>query len=110
MDKAYVVNCVRSFAEKARHTLDVRQVILFGSYAKGTATDESDIDVVVIVNSPVADWLETSAELYRISGDIDLAMQPHLVDCASDRSGFLEHIKRTGELIYDREVEDSETP
>lgn len=103
MDKSYVTDCVRSFAEKAKQAMDVRQVILFGSYAKGTATDESDIDVAVVTDSPVADWLETAARLYRLSGNIDLAMEPHLLDSLSDRSGFLEHIRQTGEIIYDRE-------
>ena len=103
MDKDYVVSCVRLLAEKARQTLDVRQVILFGSYAKGIATAESDIDIAVVTDSPVADWLEASAELYRISGNIDLALEPHLMDSQNDRSGFLEEIRSTGELIYDRE-------
>jgi predicted nucleotidyltransferase len=31
--------------------LNVYKVILFGSYARGTATDDSDIDLVVVLNS-----------------------------------------------------------
>ena len=103
MDKSHAVDCVRVFAERARQELDVRQVILFGSYVKGTATEDSDIDVAVITKNPVDDWLEASAELYRISGSIDLAMEPHLLDYEHDRSGFLEEIRRSGELIYDSE-------
>lgn len=105
MDKSYVIECVRSFAEKASRDLDVRQVILFGSYASGTATDESDIDIAVVTSYPTADWLEASAQLYRIAGDIELALEPHLMDNSSDPSGFLEEIRRTGEVIYDRRAE-----
>jgi predicted nucleotidyltransferase len=94
---------VRLLAEEARQSLNIRQVILFGSYAKGTATDESDIDIAIVTDAPVADWLEASAELYRISGNIDLALEPHLFDYEHDRSGFLAEIRRTGEVIYDRE-------
>jgi predicted nucleotidyltransferase len=79
-------------------------VILFGSYAKGTATDNSDIDIAVITGSPVEDWLESAAELYQISGDIDSALEPHLLDREHDRSGFIEEIRATGELIYDRDA------
>ena len=103
MDKSYVIECVRSFAEKARKNLDVRQVILFGSYAKGTATENSDIDVAVITATPVEDWLEASTELFRLRRDIDLFLEPILIDSEHDRSGFLEEIRRTGELIYDRD-------
>lgn len=103
MDKDYVINCVKEFAEKAKQTLNIRQVILFGSYASGTATEESDIDVAVITASPVSDWLESSAELYRIGSKINLALEPHLFDSERDRSGFLEEIRKTGEVVYSRE-------
>ncbi|MHB1455838.1 MAG: nucleotidyltransferase family protein [Armatimonadota bacterium] len=55
MDKSYVIECVRLFAERARQKMDVRQVYLFGSYARGTATDLSDIDVAVVTNTIVDD-------------------------------------------------------
>jgi uncharacterized protein len=101
MDKSYVVDCVRSFADRARQTLDVRQVILFGSYARGTAMQDSDIDVAVITAAPVTDWWEASTNLFRLRRDINLSIEPVLIDTSSDRSGFLEEIRRTGELIYD---------
>lgn len=103
MDKGYVIDCVRLLAEEAKRAFNVRQVVLFGSYVAGTATDDSDIDVAVITDSPVDDWLEASAILYRLSGDIDSALEPHLMDLEHDRSGFLEEIRKTGEVIYDRE-------
>ena len=103
MDKSYVIECVRSFAEKVRQSMDVRQIILFGSYARGTATEDSDIDVAVITDSPAHDWLEASTNLFRLRRDINLSIEPVLIDTTSDRSGFIEEIRRTGELIYDRE-------
>ena len=104
MDKAQVVELVREFASRARQTLDVRQVILFGSHARGNATSYSDIDVAVVIGTPPDDWLEASANLFRLRRDISLAIEPVLIDPSSDRSGFLEEIRRTGELIYDREA------
>ena len=103
MDKSDVVEYVRLFAEKARRSFDVRQVILFGSYAKGHATELSDIDVAVIMDSPVKDWLEVSAQLFRLRRDINLSIEPVLIDSTSNRSGFLDEIRETGELIYDRD-------
>jgi uncharacterized protein len=80
----------------------VRQVILFGSHAKSTATEYSDIEVAVVTDTPTVVWLEASARLFRLRRDIDLSIEPVLIDSTSDRSGFLEEIRRTGELIYDR--------
>ena len=103
MDKGYVIECVRAFAKRARESFDVQQVILFGSYAKGTATDLSDIDVAVIMNSSTDDWLEAATQLFRLRRDINLSIEPVLIDSSLDRSGFLEEIRKTGEMIYDRE-------
>jgi predicted nucleotidyltransferase len=103
MDKSYIIECVRSFAKKVSQDPDVRQVILFGSHAKGTATDLSDIDVAVVTDTPVDDWLGASARLFRLRRDINLSIEPVLIDSSSDRSGFLEEIRRTGELVYERQ-------
>jgi len=104
VDKGYAIKCGKAFAERARQILDVRQVILFGSHAKGTATEDSDIDLAVVTGTPPEDWLEASTNLFRLRRDIDLAIEPVLIDPSSDRSGFLEEIRRTGEVIYDKQA------
>lgn len=104
MDKSEVIERVKIFAERARQSLDVQQVILFGSYARGTATEHSDIDVAVVTGTPPADWLEASTNLFRLRRDIDLSIEPVLIDASHDRSGFVEEIRRTGELVYSRET------
>ena len=38
------------FVEQARDEFDVKRAILFGSYAKGNFTEESDIDVCIVIN------------------------------------------------------------
>lgn len=103
MDKSYAVKCVQLFTERVRRSMDVQQVILFGSYAKGTPREESDIDVAVITDTPAEDWLDASATLFRLGRDIDLSIEPVLIDSTSDKSGFLAEIRRSGEVIYDRQ-------
>ncbi len=104
MDKGDVVEHVRRFADKVRATIPVRQIILFGSYAKGTAREDSDIDVAVITDERAESWLKTSAELFRLREDINLDIEPVLIDYTDDLSGFLEEIRRTGIIIYDRDA------
>jgi len=48
MDKTAAIESVKKYAERVRHDFDVKKVILFGSYAKGTAREDSDIDVAVV--------------------------------------------------------------
>jgi predicted nucleotidyltransferase len=45
--------------------------MLFGSYAKGNARDESDIDVAVIFDGFTGDWLDAAARLWRLTEDIN---------------------------------------
>jgi uncharacterized protein len=42
---------VKKYANDVRHAMPVDKVILFGSYAKGTATEQSDIDVCFFLYS-----------------------------------------------------------
>ncbi|MEK7592798.1 MAG: HEPN domain-containing protein [Patescibacteria group bacterium] len=68
---------IRAFAKRAKTTLGARRVILFGSYANNTATEYSDIDVVV-----VSDTFKTMSQkkrldsLYRISSDLQPDIHP----------------------------------
>ena len=74
--------------------------MLFGSYAKDNAHEDSDIDVAVIFNGYTGDWLKTSSSLWRLRRGISLDIEPHLLDTASDKSGFVQHVFKTGQIIY----------
>jgi predicted nucleotidyltransferase len=37
----------------------LRRVVLFGSQARGEATQKSDVDVLVVLTDPVNEWAET---------------------------------------------------
>ena len=43
------INEIEQFGRRIGAEFDARQVILFGSYAEGTATEDSDVDVLVVV-------------------------------------------------------------
>lgn len=51
MDKDAAIEAIRKFKKALeRKNIKVDKIILFGSYAKGTQRDGSDIDVAVISN------------------------------------------------------------
>ena len=105
MDRSKAVARARQFADRVKAAMDVRQVVLFGSYGQATAGEPSDIDAAVFPDSPAESWLDTSVQLYRLRRDIDLGIEPVRIDWTEDRSGFLEEIRRTREIIYDRDAE-----
>ena len=77
MGKKNIQTVIQTFAKRARETLGAKRVILFGSYANNTATEYSDIDVVV-----VSDTFKTMSQkkrldsLYRISSDLQPDIHP----------------------------------
>lgn len=75
---------------------DTEKIILFGSYAKGNAQPESDIDIAVIMNYAENDWLKISSFLHRLKTSIDMRIEPILLSPHQDVSGFLEEINKHG--------------
>jgi len=102
MDKDLALLAIRKFSESVRTILDPVMVVLYGSYAKGTQTESSDIDVAVIVERITGDYLDQEAALYRIRRDIDDRIEPVLLEKDNDRSGFLQSIMDSGEIVYRR--------
>lgn len=46
------IDFIEDFMRWSRKRADIRAVALVGSYARGAATDSSDVDLVIIVNDP----------------------------------------------------------
>ncbi len=96
----YVVEKVRKYAEVVRNDMQVKMIILYGSYARGTGSSNSDIDVAVVVDHIENDYLEQSARLFHLIRGIDTRIEPVLLTVDEDRSGFLSSILKYGEIIY----------
>ena len=71
---------------------------LYGSYSKGKARPDSDIDVAVIVPEVKDDFLQASALLWSLTWDVNTLIEPVLID-ASHPSPLYEDILQTGVCI-----------
>jgi len=103
VDKTTVIEIVKKYAEIVKDNFPVKMVILYGSYAKETAREDSDIDIAIVVDSIEGDILESGAKLFRLCRDFDAIMEPVLIEEKNDPGGFLEEILKTGEIIYKNE-------
>jgi predicted nucleotidyltransferase len=63
---------IQEMADIIAERFDPERIILFGSYANGTATDDSDVDLVVVIN--------TDEDLREKTADIELAVRTFPVD------------------------------
>jgi uncharacterized protein len=101
MDKNAVIEKVAQYANLVCNYFPVKKVILYGSYAKGTAKEYSDIDVAVVVDKIEGDFLEAETRLFNLTHDIETSIEPVLFeDGDTDTGGFFEEIQKTGEVIY----------
>ena len=102
MDKNKVKDIVKRYAELVVSQLLVNKIVLYGSYARGNAKKESDIDIAVIVPKEAVskNILQDMAKLFTLTRGISSDIEPVLLIDGEDDSGFQEHILSYGELIY----------
>ena len=103
MDKETAIERVKQYADVVRRDFNVRKIILYGSYSRDAGRKDSDIDVAVVLDCVDEDFLTAEAKLFRLRREIDARIEPVLLEQSNDKSGFLEEILKTGEIIYSAE-------
>jgi uncharacterized protein len=81
----------------------IRDVILFGSRAKGTARDDSDYDVLIVLKKNDYDWRfrdEVTDVVYDLELDEDILVDKHLISVDE-----LEHSLRGAQPIFRNALE-----
>lgn len=76
MDKKDALNIARAYIKSIGVKYSISQALLFGSFAKGTNHDDSDIDIAIVVND-VTDIIDTQIDLMKLRRKIDLRIEPH---------------------------------
>jgi len=100
LDQKAAIGAATRYADAVKRDFSPAAIVLFGSYSKGDAREDSDIDVAVIFDGFAGDWLETSASLWKLRRNISYDIEPHLLDAAQDKSGFVQHVFKTGQIVY----------
>lgn len=85
----------RQTIEKVK-AVDVTAIFLYGSYAKGTATKGSDIDIAAVVDKVSGDYLNAMMTLWRLTRSVNHDIEPVLLTAANDESGFLSTVQKAG--------------
>lgn len=83
------------------------RIILFGSYANGTANENSDLDLFVIKNSDLPRpqrSIQIRKLLFGLMIPIDLIVYTpkELEDLKKNKYGFVYQVLKTGKILYER--------
>ena len=98
MGKNEVIDIVRKYKQEVLSILGPASVYLYGSYSKGYAREDSDIDVAVVVPEVKDDFLKTSSLLWSLTWGVNTLIEPVLID-ARYPSPLYSDILQTGMLI-----------
>ena len=97
MDKKDALNIAQRYASAVNANYNYIRIILFGSYAKGNYTDDSDIDIAVVFKD-YSNLIDMQLELMRLRRKIDFFIEPHPFNPSEfvDENPLVWEIKKTG--------------
>jgi predicted nucleotidyltransferase len=79
MDKREAIKIAQRYIAFISKKYQIENVILFGSFAKGTNHEDSDIDIAIVLKN-VNDIIDTQIELMKIRRKFDLRIEPYPFD------------------------------
>lgn len=93
-----ILNSINEFIREIKKHYNITAIILFGSYAKGTENEDSDIDIAII-SDDFEDIYECMANLMGMTWDIDARIEPHPIkkkDFEEESDYFIKEVINTG--------------
>lgn len=98
MDKEQVIKIVQSYKQAIRPLYKDAKVYLYGSYSKGTARPDSDIDVAVIVPRVEGNWFSVVPPLWTSARKVSSLIEPVIME-VNEHSPLYDDVMRTGIAI-----------
>lgn len=99
--KIYSISDIKNILKEIFYNTDVEKAILFGSYAKNTQTETSDIDILIDSNGKIK-GLKFFAIIdmirEKLDKDVDIIEKTEI-----DKNSKIEkEIEKTGVIIYEK--------
>lgn len=76
MDKNEALRIAKIYVDSICMKYDVIRAVMFGSFAKGTFHEDSDIDIAIVIKN-VDDIIDTQIDLMKLRRGIDNRIEPH---------------------------------
>ena len=98
MDKEQAIILARKYKEAVAEKLPLKALYLYGSYSKGTYTEDSDIDIAVVVDYLSDNYFEDTPLLWKLRRNVSNLIEPVLLTDDMNNPLYCD-IKATGILI-----------
>ena len=79
MDKAKAIQIAKSYKAAVESRLPLKALYLYGSYSKGNATEDSDIDIAVVVDRLCDNYFEDTPLLWKLRRKVSNLIEPVLL-------------------------------
>ena len=103
MDKRLVERGIEEsivkYIDEVSKYYEIEAIIVFGSYAKGTNNEDSDIDIALIFKNLKNDVIDEELNLMRLRRKIYTRIEPHIIkleDYKKVANPFVKEIIETG--------------
>ncbi|HSN76929.1 MAG TPA: nucleotidyltransferase domain-containing protein [Anaerolineae bacterium] len=101
------MRAIRAVADKIARRFEPERILLFGSYAYGTPTPESDVDLLIIMNTPFRSRQQRLAISRALSPrpfplDIVVRTPEEIRERLALGDPFVHEITTRGKVVYER--------
>jgi len=106
--KRIPMKTIRAIAKHIAEKFDPEEIILFGSHASGKPTAWSDVDLLVVMDTPKGEEFEKSLEIRRslplLTFGLDVVVRSRKVIEKRKKLGdwFLVDVTEKGKVLYER--------
>ena len=79
MDKGQALDIAKKYKSMVAEHLPLKALYLYGSYSKGNYTEESDIDIAVVVDKLSDNYFEDTPLLWKLGRKVSYLIEPILL-------------------------------
>ena len=98
MDKEQAIKLAQEYKKVLLEKMPVKALYLYGSYSKGNYTEESDIDIAVVVEHLKDDYFEDTPLLWKLGRKVSYLIEPVLLS-ENENSPLYADVIKTGILV-----------
>ena len=96
---------IRAVVRQIAEQFKPQKIILFGSYARGNPHPESDVDLLVVMNTPLKEW-QQSLQIRRSLGvlfglDLIVYTPKRLAQRLKIGDSFLQDVMNEGRILHE---------